>query len=153
MPAFTACNDFAPVKSRSLKNTFPEVGCTDPATMLNRVVLPAPFGPISPQIWPSASSKLTSFSAASPAKYFVRPSTIRRGATRPLSRFSSPSGNLVQQPQDAARLEKDDQDQQYSVKQEVKLRKRGNQLLLHEADRKSTRLNSSHSSISYAVFC
>src|SRR2546430_12380384 len=30
---------------------------------------------------------------------------------------------------------------------------RGGSLLLHRRDRKSTRLNSSHSQISYAVFC
>ena len=42
---------------------------------LNSVVLPAPFGPISPQMAPLATSKLTSSSAVTPPKRIVTPST------------------------------------------------------------------------------
>src|SRR5690625_6816124 len=39
------------------------------------------------------------------------------------------------------------------VQRQLRLAERGQQLLLGEGDRKSTRLNSSHVAISYAVFC
>src|SRR5271166_84668 len=42
---------------------------------LNRVVLPAPFGPISPQMAPLETSKLTSSSAVTPPNRIVTPST------------------------------------------------------------------------------
>ena len=46
---------------------------------LNIVVLPEPFGPISPRISPSATSKDTSLSAVNPPKRLTRPDTDRNG--------------------------------------------------------------------------
>ena len=45
---------------------------------LNSVVLPAPFGPIRPQIAPRATLKLTSCRAVTPPKRIVTPSTASR---------------------------------------------------------------------------
>src|SRR5512137_2378315 len=44
--------------------------------MLKRVVLPAPFGPITPFISPGVTEKLTSLSAVMPPKTWVIPSTL-----------------------------------------------------------------------------
>src|ERR1041384_5963254 len=48
-----------------------------PVITLKSVVLPAPLGPMKPQICFSGMSKLTSLSAATPPKYFVSFSTSR----------------------------------------------------------------------------
>jgi hypothetical protein len=45
---------------------------------LKSVVLPAPFGPIRPQIAPRATSKETSRSAVTPPNRIVTPSTTNR---------------------------------------------------------------------------
>ena len=45
---------------------------------LKSVVLPAPFGPIKPQIAPWATSKDTSWSAVTPPNRIVTPSTTSR---------------------------------------------------------------------------
>jgi hypothetical protein len=42
---------------------------------LNRVVLPAPLGPISPVIWPASHSRSTSRTAACPPKRTFAPRT------------------------------------------------------------------------------
>src|SRR5580700_8325412 len=80
MPARTARNDFAPARFSPSNSIFPEVGLSEPATRLRSVVLPAPFGPISPTSPPGSISKLTSLTAASPAKYRVRFFSLRMGA-------------------------------------------------------------------------
>jgi hypothetical protein len=49
---------------------------------LKQVVLPAPFGPINPVIWPSATSKDTSFSAVMPPNRIVRLRTVNSAGTR-----------------------------------------------------------------------
>ena len=46
---------------------------------LNAVVLPAPFGPISPTISPASAVKETASSATMPPKRFETLSTSRRG--------------------------------------------------------------------------
>ena len=48
---------------------------------LNRVVLPAPFGPIRPQIAPRATAKLTSCNGVTPPKRIVTPSTASSAAS------------------------------------------------------------------------
>ena len=55
------------VTSRSSKNTLPLSGRTNPAITSNSVVLPAPFGPISPSVSPAATSSDTSSTASEPA--------------------------------------------------------------------------------------
>src|SRR5580704_3801568 len=98
--------------------------------MLSRVVLPAPFGPMRPNRPPSATSKLTSLTAASPAKFFERRSSLSMGANAG-PRFHE-AEQLIDQSKHSARLKQNNQNQQASVKQKVKLRKRSNQLLLNQ---------------------
>ncbi len=45
---------------------------------LNKVVLPAPLGPISPQTWPRCTSKVTPSSATMPPKRTVTPRTLSK---------------------------------------------------------------------------
>src|SRR3954447_12706299 len=62
---------------------------TIPATLSSKVVLPAPFGPISPRTSPRCRSKLTSCRANCPPNVFVSPSTQKNGSLR------SPMGDGV----------------------------------------------------------
>src|SRR5215510_7451720 len=54
----------------------PDVGGRAPETQLNSVVLPEPFGPISPTISPGSTSKETPLSAVKPPKRLVTPETV-----------------------------------------------------------------------------
>src|SRR6476646_2720022 len=69
-----------PVTSRPPKRTLPESGTTKPFSAANRLVLPAPLGPINPAIEPSATSRLAPSSARTPPNVFVR---ARTSSTRP----------------------------------------------------------------------
>ena len=103
-PARAAASDRAPVRSRPWKITAPEVGRSAPATMASSVVLPAPLGPIRPQIAPSSTVKPTSFKAARPAKYRVTRSTRRSaGISLPPAQCAWPLS-----PADARRAKKRD---------------------------------------------
>jgi len=53
----------SPVIARPSKRTSPVSGARKPVTRLKSVVLPAPFGPMSPTIAPASTSKLTSWLA------------------------------------------------------------------------------------------
>lgn len=55
----------------------PESGLYSPAIMFNSVVLPAPFGPITPTISPAFTSKLKLVIATNPPKRLVAPATER----------------------------------------------------------------------------
>src|SRR5215470_11556067 len=57
------------------KRIEPRVGMSAPASRLNVVLLPEPFGPISPRISPCCSSKETWLTAVKPPKTFVSPWT------------------------------------------------------------------------------
>src|SRR5438477_2113153 len=59
------------VMSRSSKRTLPSVGESSPVMTLNKVVLPAPFGPISPVMWPGRTAMETASSAVWPPKRMV----------------------------------------------------------------------------------
>src|SRR5260370_28642309 len=61
-----------PVMSRPSKTTRPAVGVNRPVTLLNRVVLPAPFGPMNANTSPRLMCRLTLSTATSPPKRFVR---------------------------------------------------------------------------------
>ena len=50
------------------KNTTPEVGSSTPAITLNRVVFPAPLGPIRPVIVPLSISRVAPSTAWNPPK-------------------------------------------------------------------------------------
>ncbi len=61
---------------RSPRNRIsPEVGAWAPTRHEKSVVLPAPFGPMTPKISPDATSNETSVRAARPPKRFVTPRT------------------------------------------------------------------------------
>src|SRR5205085_7398094 len=99
MPACTKANGLLPVTSWPRSSTFPDEGLSAPVMSAKSVVLPAPLGPIKPEICPSATLKLTSFKAATPPKYFV-------------SRFTSRMFNISpedpsQQPYHAVGLQQD----------------------------------------------
>ena len=49
------------------------------AMQLNVVLLPEPFGPMSPRISPSSTSNDTFDTAVKPSNILVRPETVRRG--------------------------------------------------------------------------
>src|SRR5438874_8229871 len=59
--------------------TVPDVGGSRPVTTLNRVVLPAPFGPINPVTRPSSADSDASSSAMLPPKRTLTPRTSSRG--------------------------------------------------------------------------
>src|SRR5471032_2755932 len=58
--------------------TVPASGLTIPSKQLKNVVLPAPFGPMSPTISRSSTSSETSLSAVIPANVFVTPRASSR---------------------------------------------------------------------------
>ena len=60
------------------KEIAPASGANDPAIMLNKVVLPAPFGPITAKISPGFTSRLTPSTASKPRKRLVTPSTLSK---------------------------------------------------------------------------
>src|ERR1035438_6480761 len=59
----------------------PSPGLRKPEMMANKVVLPAPFGPISPVIWPSGADSDAAFTASRPPKRTETRSTLRRTST------------------------------------------------------------------------
>ncbi len=67
------------VGSRSMRSPsnqiWPELGAVTPAIMLNSVLLPAPFGPITALISPALTLKLKSATAVTPSKWRDSPST------------------------------------------------------------------------------
>src|SRR5689334_8478095 len=63
---------FEPVMSRPSKTTRPAVGVNRPVTLLNRVVLPAPLGPMRANTSPRLMCRLTLSTATRPPKRLVR---------------------------------------------------------------------------------
>jgi hypothetical protein len=61
---------FASIGSRTTSwpatNTLPELGGIMPHNVRKVVVLPAPFGPSNPRIWPGSTEKLRFFTAVKP---------------------------------------------------------------------------------------
>src|SRR5664279_5319600 len=72
------------VMSRPSRITFPAFGGSRPVMTLNRVVLPAPLGPMSPVTDPGSVSMATSSSATLPPKRTVTPWTSSRAMERHL---------------------------------------------------------------------
>src|SRR5439155_1223686 len=66
-----------PVMSSPQKRTVPADGACSPDTTLNRVDLPAPFGPITENTWPASTATLTRVSAASAPKRLETSATSR----------------------------------------------------------------------------
>src|SRR5438309_11878352 len=94
MPERTRANDFFPVTSPARSCTFPELGLMAPVISAKSVVLPAPFGPMNPRISRSGTSKVTSFKAATPPKYFVSPFTSRMFKVSPEDAAEQPNQTI-----------------------------------------------------------
>ena len=65
-PARLTASGASPAISRPSKRIEPASGGTRPETTLNKVVLPAPLGPISPVMPPGATVKSTPRSTSNP---------------------------------------------------------------------------------------
>src|SRR3954447_17090888 len=68
MPARAWASGGAWVRSMPSNSTLPLVGTVSPARQLKNVDLPAPFGPISPTIWPCAIERLAPSTATNLSK-------------------------------------------------------------------------------------
>jgi hypothetical protein len=85
---------------RSLRSSVPRqrsvpvAGWTNPHATLNNVVLPAPFGPITPSTWFGATSRETSDSATRPPKFTDTPD-ISKCATHDSLRWDVVGTTLV----------------------------------------------------------
>src|SRR5206468_893217 len=121
-----------PVMSLPQKWTLPAEGRTAPVIRLNSVVLPAPFGPMKPQICRSGMSKLTSFNAATPPKNFVSVWTSRIFTFTPKPTLQQPHGPAHQSHQTIG-FEQNDQHQQGPVQEQVDIGKADDELLFHDA--------------------
>src|SRR5712691_10290750 len=82
-----------PVTSWPWKRILPASGRRAPAIRLNSVVLPEPFGPMTPSSSPSSSVKLTSFTDRTPPKPFDSRSTSSRG----MPRLTKPPGSTLRE--------------------------------------------------------
>src|SRR4051794_2894029 len=67
-------------RSRPSKDQVPVLGWSNPVSRLNSVVLPAPFGPISPVIPPRWTSRWSTATAVRPPKVRITPSTTTTGS-------------------------------------------------------------------------
>src|ERR671919_2118160 len=107
MPRRTRCQAGSRVTSWPLKITVPPSQGNAPEMQLIIVVLPEPFGPISPRRSPSARCRLTASSATKPPKRLDRPSTsrMRSAMAAPLSPL------LLDQPDDALGRHHDEENQ------------------------------------------
>src|SRR5450631_101734 len=94
----------------------PAVGDTDPAMAPNRVDLPAPFGPITPQISPRLTTIETSFSAVKPPNRFDTAfnSRIDCASTGMRAHLCASQQKVVEQSAQALRRKQRHQDHQDS---------------------------------------
>src|SRR4030081_2906515 len=99
----------------------PWLGGTNPVTIENSVVLPAPFGPISAVMRPATAVNDARSSARRPPNRFDTASTRSRGsAIAPLQRcraFGPPNAviELPEDARDAARRKRDDRNEHAAI--------------------------------------
>ena len=67
---------------RPLNRTMPRVGFCSPLITLKQVVLPAPFGPMSPVTRPDSATNDAWLTAVTPPNWTTTSSTTRRGSVR-----------------------------------------------------------------------
>src|SRR5215475_829805 len=79
MPLWHTLLAGSPAISSFLRRMDPAVGGSMPAMQLKIVLLPEPFGPISPRISPSSTRNDTFDTAVKPLNFLVKPETVRRG--------------------------------------------------------------------------
>jgi hypothetical protein len=73
----------------------PSVGRISPVSMLKKVVLPAPFGPISETIDRAGMSNVTSLTATRPPNRLVIPWAIRIGGSSGAARVAGAAGTAL----------------------------------------------------------
>src|SRR5262249_4821493 len=81
--------------SRPSTKTWPAVGCRCPVIRLNSVDLPAPFGPMTAAISPSATARSTSETARKPPNDLDRPLTSSTGRPLPLAAEPGKAGQYA----------------------------------------------------------
>src|SRR5439155_17169336 len=103
----------------------PAVGLRTPQRQLNRVVLPAPFGPIKPRISPVSTARSTASSARRPPKWRLRRSAsinkraLRECGSGPTKRNRSKETSETEQP---AGLDEHDHHEQEPVDEQMRER-------------------------------
>src|SRR5712691_11859982 len=83
MPIAAKRHGETPARSMPLNMMRPALGRSTPLMILNNVVLPAPLGPITLQISPGVTMRLTSETALRPPKLLLMFSTASRGSRQP----------------------------------------------------------------------
>src|SRR5580704_10591850 len=106
----------------------PLLGDRNPLIMANKVVLPAPFGPIRAVIIPAWTSSETLSTASNPPKRLLTPSTRSSGSAMGLFRLQGFHGgemlpHLATQPGNAARGKSHDQNKDTAIDDEVEPRR------------------------------
>src|SRR5689334_7609029 len=105
----------------------PSLGCWKPEMIENKVVLPAPFGPISAVIRPGKAANDALFTASRPPKRLETLSTRSRASAtvrlRRLLLFEEPSVQAGEDSGDALRRERDDEDQHAAIDDEIETRR------------------------------
>src|ERR1700734_1949619 len=102
----------------------PLLGAKNPLIIANKVVLPAPFGPIRAVMRPDSTSSETLSTASNPPKRLLTPSTRSSGsAMGPLPLQGIRDGetlpHLAKQPGNAAGRKSHDQDKNAAIDDEV----------------------------------
>src|SRR5580704_12365943 len=106
----------------------PLPGVRNPLIIANKVVLPAPFGPMSAVIRPVSTSSETLSTASNPPKRLLTPSTRSSGSTMGPLRLQGIRGgetlpHFAQQPSNAARRKSHDQDENAAIDDEIEPRR------------------------------
>src|SRR6185312_3467160 len=121
-----------PVTSRPLTCTLPAVGRRWPVIRLNSVDLPAPFGPITAAISPSATARSTSETARKPANDLERPRTSSIAAC---SLLAAKPSCAADQPADDPAGEGEQQDEKDGAEHERPIFGVGRDLLVEQHQR------------------
>src|ERR1700722_924454 len=112
----------------------PLLGVRNPLIIANKVVLPAPFGPIKAVMRPDWTLSETLSTASNPPKRLLTPSTRSSGSAMRLFRLQGFHGGetlprLAEQPGNATRGKSHDQDKNAAVDDEIEPRRiAGNEL-------------------------
>src|SRR5580704_10305272 len=106
----------------------PLLGDRNPLIMANKVVLPAPFGPIRAVMRPVWTSSETLSTASNPPKRLLTPSTRSSDSAMGLLRLQGIHGSetlphFAKQPGDAARRKSHDQDKNAAVDDQIEPRR------------------------------
>src|SRR5664280_193525 len=96
----------------------PDVGRCAPARHEKRVVLPAPFGPMTPKISPGATSNETPLTATRPPKRTVSARTETTGSGIEVEAPQASRPKAPHEAEEALRLEEHDGDQQRPIDEE-----------------------------------